>query len=150
MDDLTERERAARNQRLATKRRRLEVLARYGGTCACCGEDRFVMLTIDHVFGDGALHRKALMSASRSAHHGAMIYRWLINNGFPPGFQVLCRNCQAAKGQQSECPCHWEPTVVDLRSQVLSDDGPSMGQTARMPRSREPVESRHLQRRARR
>ena len=28
---------------------------------------------------------------------GYMTYKWLRKNGFPPGFQVLCMNCQHGK-----------------------------------------------------
>lgn len=78
------------------RRLRLEVLAAYGGSCACCGEATYEWLTIDHVAGNGADHRREI---GRSA-----IYRWLKKQGYPPGFQVLCWNCNCARGFYGRCP----------------------------------------------
>ena len=41
---------------------------------------------------DGAKHRKEI------GHGGSLMYSWLIKNNFPPGFQLLCMNCNFAKG----------------------------------------------------
>jgi hypothetical protein len=75
-------------------KRKLAVFEAYGGNaCACCGETEPTFLTIDHVNNDGGAKR-------RSGEHpagSAPIYRWLIKNNFPPGFQVLCMNCQFGK-----------------------------------------------------
>jgi hypothetical protein len=65
----------------------------YGGyKCACCGETEPLFLSIDHVNNDGAEHRRKL-----GIKGGTEIYRWLIKNDFPDGFQVLCYNCQQGK-----------------------------------------------------
>ena len=71
-----------------------EVIARYGGQCACCGEASLCFLTIDHVHNDGNEHR-----GSQGRMKGASIYRWLKTEGFPQDgrFQVLCYNCNCAK-----------------------------------------------------
>lgn len=58
----------------------------------------FEFLTIDHIDGNGAEHRRTLKRG------GITFYRWLINNGFPSGFQTLCYNCNCAKGQYGTCP----------------------------------------------
>jgi hypothetical protein len=84
--------------KLSYRRLRDIVFAAYGGAkCACCGEAEIAFLQIDHVNGDGAEHRRVLKSSSK-------IYRWLKVNGFPPGFQVLCANCNHAKGRYGVCP----------------------------------------------
>lgn len=86
----------------ATKYRgkvKAEVLSRYGGVCRCCGEDESVFLSIDHINGDGAQHRKQGLKAS-----GLSFYQWLRKNGYPEGFQVLCYNCNFAKRTGDECP----------------------------------------------
>lgn len=49
---------------------RLEALAAYGNKCACCGEDNLGFMTIDHVFDDGAEHRREVGS-------GTKFYKWL-------------------------------------------------------------------------
>ena len=86
--------RANRNRHIAACRRRLkqEVLAHYGGACACCGESTPEFLTIDHVNGGGVRHRRLL------GLKGMDFYRWLKREGFPTGYQTLCFNCNCAKG----------------------------------------------------
>lgn len=76
---------------------RLMVMEAYGGAqCACCGESTYAFLTIDHIDEDGAKHRAAI---------GQHVYRWLIENDFPPGFQVLCMNCNWGKHRNGGvCP----------------------------------------------
>lgn len=81
----------------ATVRKR--VFAHYGESCACCGttED----LTIDHIDGDGHRHRSEF---SANGDRGSQqMYLWLIRNGFPVGFQVLCRPCNSSKKRGKEC-----------------------------------------------
>ena len=90
-----------RIHREAHARRKLTVLMFYGGNppkCACCGEGTIQFLAIDHVNGGGNQHRK------QSGIKGGGIYMWLIRNGFPEGYQVLCHNCNCAKGFFGKCP----------------------------------------------
>lgn len=56
-------------------------------TCRTCGFTDVRALSIDHVEGSGTRHTQSLGG-------GQKIYHWLIKNGFPRGFQVLCMNCQ--------------------------------------------------------
>lgn len=77
---------------------RLEVMDRYGGRrCACCGETELTFLSIDHVNNDGAAHRRALGYKGNGRGGGSRTMLWLKTNGFPPGFQVLCFNCNHSK-----------------------------------------------------
>lgn len=75
---------------------REEVMAAYGGRCACCGEAEDQFLTIDHIDG----HPKGV-GAPRS---GNGLYLMLRREGFPEGYQVLCWNCNCAKGFYGMCP----------------------------------------------
>lgn len=93
------------NQRLEVKERqkqkKLEVLSHYSDgklECACCGEDVYEFLSIDHIGGGGNAHRKALKRG------GYSFYYWLKKNGYPPGFRVLCYNCNLARGFYGYCP----------------------------------------------
>jgi hypothetical protein len=94
------------------RRQRLKLAAfnAYGGPkCACCGDVHLEFLTIDHVNGDGAAHRKKLSEDRgwkylRGSMAGAQMYLWLKNNNYPPGFQVLCMNCNFAIGHFGSCP----------------------------------------------
>lgn len=74
---------------------RAEVLTHYGGFCRCCGETEPAFLGMDHIDGGGNQHR--------SSFAGPLV-RWLYRHGFPPGFQVLCHNCNQAKHIYGQCP----------------------------------------------
>lgn len=65
------------------------VLKHYDGKCACCGETEPLFLTIDHIAGNGALHRRQIGRSD--------MWKWLVDNEFPDGFQLLCFNCNAGK-----------------------------------------------------
>lgn len=82
--------------RLRRFEKRLSVIQHYGGLCACCGEKEYKFLAIDHINGGGDKHRRALGPAG--------IVNWLIMQGFPEGFQILCHNCNSAKGFYGSCP----------------------------------------------
>lgn len=84
-----------------TKQYHLECLFHYGGNppkCVCCGENHVEFLTIDHIAGNGTKERK---------QHKNFIH-WLKKMGFPEGYQVLCSNCNMAKGRNKGkfCPIH--------------------------------------------
>lgn len=81
------------------KKLKLEIFTHYSGNppvCQCCGETTFEFLSIDHIKNDGAEHRRNF--------EGAKILGWIKNSGFPPIFQVLCRNCNWAKYAYGVCP----------------------------------------------
>lgn len=84
------------------RRLKAQVFDAYGGPkCVCCGEETQDFLSIDHINDDGADHRRELKEK-----HGYIMdmYRWLKNHNFPEGFQVLCFNCNFAKGHFGICP----------------------------------------------
>ena len=85
---------ARKEAKLELKR---SVFEHYGGRCQCCGESRLAFLTMDHVDGDGAVHRKV----DPTAIH---IVQWLVRNHLPAGFQVLCWNCNCSKAYYGACP----------------------------------------------
>lgn len=78
---------------------RQKVLSHYDGKCMCCEEPEPTFLTIDHIGGLGQLHRQEIGTTSSVA-----LIKWIIKNQFPPGLQVLCFNCNLAKGLYGECP----------------------------------------------
>jgi hypothetical protein len=91
-----------RNEQTRIRRRKIKelVLNHYGNKCNCPGcdvkEPKF--LTIDHIHGGGKKHRKKI------GRYGGDFYEWLVINNFPDGFQVLCFNCNCAKGFFGKCP----------------------------------------------
>jgi len=59
-----------------------------------------MFLSIDHINNDGHKHRR-----ENNIRTGEQMYRWLAKNNFPPGFQVLCMNCQWGKrNNNGVCP----------------------------------------------
>lgn len=93
------RERYRANQNRYYAKIRLKALSHYSnGTpkCACCGETEIQFLSFDHINGGGNAQLKEIGSRS--------IIRWLIKNGYPPGFQILCHNCNFSKGHYGQCP----------------------------------------------
>ena len=81
-------------------RLRHEAIRRYGGyKCACCGETEPAFLTLDHMDNGGAQHRRRLKQMKRS------LFVWLRDNGYPPGFRVLCINCNQGRHRNGGvCP----------------------------------------------
>jgi hypothetical protein len=108
------------NRKSSLKLKR-QVMDAYGGECACCGETELVFLTIDHIDDNGAEHRRE-MAAERGngtteySQAGARTYRWLRDNGFPQGFQVLCANCNCGK--------HWNGGVCPHEMKERPSGGP--------------------------
>ena len=84
------------------RRIRDQALMAYGGpsspACACCGEAHREFLALDHVNGGGLKHRKAVGGST------GKLYRWMRDQGYPPGFRVLCHNCNMAIGLFGVCP----------------------------------------------
>lgn len=58
-------------------------------SCKHCGFTDMRALSVDHMAGDGADHRRG--------GTGSSLYKWLVHHNFPEGFQVLCMNCQWIK-----------------------------------------------------
>ena len=79
---------------------KLEVLSYYSNVdfpkCVICGIEDIDILTIDHINGDGAEHRRSI-GGNRIANCGISFYHWLRKNKFPTGFQTLCFNCNYKK-----------------------------------------------------
>lgn len=101
--NLTKQQKEHHNAQKTVRRRkqRERIIAAYGGQCACCGESLPEFLTVDHIDGGGNQHRRSL---SRSSDSGYRIYGWLERNNYPEGFQILCWNCNLAKGIYGQCP----------------------------------------------
>lgn len=76
--------------------------------CACCGETHIEFLCIDHIHGGGNKHRRKLQK------HSTDYYRWFIKNNFPEGFQILCHNCNMAKGFFGYCPHEREKKLIGI------------------------------------
>lgn len=88
--------------KLNQDRCREQVFAAYGGwRCTCCGETEKLFLSIDHIENNGAAERRAGLYKGG----GSAFYAWLRKQNFPPGYQVLCMNCQVGKHKNGGvCP----------------------------------------------
>ncbi len=64
--------------------------------CECCGDTGFEFLTIDHIANDGAEHRRKIGRQN--------MYTYLRQQGYPPGYRVLCMNCNFSIGAYGYCP----------------------------------------------
>lgn len=104
---------------------RAEVLAHYGTSqdgivkCSCCNEDNMDFLTIDHINGDGAAHKRQIK---------LNLDVWLKKNGYPLGFQVLCYNCNCSKGKPfngNTCPHTHPKTRKVVNGKIVLFDNPN-------------------------
>lgn len=87
---------------------RMKALIAYSGAqpyCACCGENHVEFLAIDHINGNGAAERKVLS--------GQALLLKLETQSYPPGYRVLCHNCNCSLGFYGYCPHDKETHVID-------------------------------------
>lgn len=92
--------RTAHAEEIKDRRQGLKLAAidAYGGrACACCGETHIDFLCIDHIDGGGGEHRKLVGG-------GSTFFRWLKTHNYPPGYRVLCFNCNNAFAMFGMCP----------------------------------------------
>lgn len=88
------RRKYCRNKIAELKRLAYDLL---GNICSRCGESRIPVLSIDHINGDGAIHRKSLNGST------IKFYKDVIRDG-KVRFQILCMNCQWMKRhERKEC-----------------------------------------------
>ncbi len=69
--------------------------------CNCCGENSHVdFLTIDHIAGKNQMDSEPelIKLGYSSKLKGKGLINWIIENNYPKGFQILCHNCNVAKG----------------------------------------------------
>ena len=81
-------------QRKLAARYKKEFLSMYGNVCSCCGESEFEFLTIEHKEGQTKETRRT----------GLVAYRDAVKEYRPDLFEILCWNCNCAKGKLGYCP----------------------------------------------
>lgn len=84
---------------------RLKCIEHYGGKCTCCGEENWAFLEFDHINNDGNEHRKSYKD----------LVSWIVKNNYPDNIQLLCCNCNKAKGLYGVCPHQKELSDVCSR-----------------------------------
>lgn len=89
--------RQLRNMKRHQKDLKKTIFEAYGGIrCVKCGRADLDALTLDHIENNGKEDRKKIFGGD-GKYQSTSMYRYLRNNGFPPGFQVLCSGCNLAK-----------------------------------------------------
>jgi hypothetical protein len=84
----------AKQQKVDMKKAAVEHYSAGKMECARCGIDDIDVLTIDHIDQGGAKHRRDNGIAGSNSRTGTTYFaRWLKQNGYPPGYRVLCFNC---------------------------------------------------------
>lgn len=96
---------SSRWNRDSRQRRKARVIRHYGGRCTCCGVEQLSVLTIDHPQNNGREERQRLGRQGM----GHNFYRWLIKQGFPPGYAVLCFNCNCGRARNGGVCPHKQP-----------------------------------------
>lgn len=87
------------------------VISELGKKCVCCNITDSRFLSVDHINGGGNLDRKF--------HEYKSSWWWVFILGFPADrFQILCYNCNIAKG------VHWNvcPHELDRRARRKRDN----------------------------
>ena len=82
--------------RIAARERLFSKLG--GQRCACCGETIYEFLSFDHIHGGGSKERV------RGGSSLAWLRKWLRRDDVQEVLQVLCHNCNQAKGYYGICP----------------------------------------------
>lgn len=86
-ENIDKRNRRLREDYIKLKRASMN---KYGEKCPC-GIENIEFLTIDHINNDGKNDRKIWQNKV------ANIHTWLKKNKYPPGYQILCGNCNLKK-----------------------------------------------------
>lgn len=77
--------------RLSLRQQRFDAITALGGVCTSCGNSDIRALEIDHVYGDGHLHK-------RNGNVQRKMYRKLKDGTYDgPELQVLCGSCHNIK-----------------------------------------------------
>jgi len=76
--------------------------------CNCCGENNHTeFLAIDHILGKKVMDSipELVKIGYSSKLKDYFLYQWIVDNGFPEGFQVLCHNCNQSKANTKHNSC---------------------------------------------
>ena len=79
--------------------------------CRCCGLNSHIeFLSLDHIAGKKQMdsERELLTKGYSSKLKIHQLLPWIKRNNFPTGFQILCLNCNFAKGHSKDNKCPHE------------------------------------------
>ncbi len=81
----------------------------YGNSCQWCGESNFKFLTLDHVNGDGAAHRREIGGIAK-------MLKWAKDNNYPTSLRLLCYNCNCGRERNGGICPHLTDFTVPVNS----------------------------------
>jgi hypothetical protein len=96
-DNERNRDRRKETNKILNSYRRKTFLDMYGNKCACCGETIVEFLTIEHKNGQKGLPEHKKKSGGRA-------YKIAIQEYRPDLYEILCWNCNCARGRYGYCP----------------------------------------------
>jgi len=78
--------------------------------CRCCGDSSHIeFLAIDHIAGRKKMEPELVkLGYSPKWKTSNSLLLWMVKNDFPKGFQILCHNCNFAKGHSKDNKCPHE------------------------------------------
>jgi hypothetical protein len=79
--------------------------------CNCCRLNSHIeFLSVDHIAGKKQMDSEPdlVKIGYSSDFQTSSLLRWLKRNDFPKGFQILCHNCNFAKGHSKDNKCPHE------------------------------------------
>jgi hypothetical protein len=82
--------------------------------CNCCGlNSHIAFLAIDHIAGKRKMDSEPelVKLGYESTFPNSSLKKWIVDNNFPKGFQILCHSCNHAKGhtKNKKCPMENKP-----------------------------------------
>lgn len=115
---------------------RERILDTLGRKCTCCGETRRTMLEIDHVFNDGAEHRREVAIYGKRTISAVYedILKHIQAGSQLRKFQILCCNCNASKHRNGGRCEH-----VQERWDAMSDEEWEAAIYTRTPHHQKPL-----------
>ena len=88
------------NSRLKLRKDVFAILGGGNPRCNCCGEKKTEFLSVDHINGGGNKERETNNLSSSD-----QFYRFVRDSNNPKlKYQILCFNCNLAKGFNGSCP----------------------------------------------
>ena len=93
---------------------KLEMLETFGWKCQCCGEAHPYFLSLDHIDESGSEHRAKYESSNNN-----LVIADAKREGWPKDkYQLLCMNCNTAKGYYGECPHKTGKSAEDIITEM--------------------------------
>src|SRR5271156_2988917 len=92
---------------IATRQRaqlRLELFAAFDWKCSCCGEGHPQFLSLEHIHGVGSGNSYRHKIGLKSKQSYLQIYQAKRENWDKTKYELLCMNCNFAKGHFGQCP----------------------------------------------